>query len=87
MKNKHLLFFALGAAVGFCIPFLISSQSVSDDEHPRTEVPAAVSSPRVPTSVEFAGQTVDLKRADLHERMDREMLAFTYSHQLTLLML
>lgn len=87
MKNKHLLFFALGAALGFCIPFLISSQSVSDDEHPRTEVPTAVSSPRVPTSVEFAGQTIELRRADLHERMDREMLAFTYSHQLTLLML
>ena len=87
MKNRTLFVFLAGAAVGFCIPFLISSQSVSEDEHPLTEVPSASSSPRVPSSVEFAGQTVKLDRADLHERMDREMLAFTYSHQLTLLMI
>lgn len=48
---------------------------------------ADYSCPTVPADVTFAGQTVNLRRADLRERMDRELLAFTYSHQLTLLML
>ena len=87
MKNRSLFFFALGTAIGFCFPFLLSSHQVTDDEHTRSELPSPASSPLVPTSVEFAGQTIELRRADLHERMDREMLAFTYSHQLTLLML
>lgn len=43
--------------------------------------------PKAPSSVKFAGEEIDLTRADRHERMDREMLAFSYSHQLTLLML
>ena len=87
MKKRSLFFFALGTAIGFCFPFLLSSHQVTDEEHLRSEHPSPVSSPLVPTSVEYAGQTIDLRRADLHERMDREMLAFTYSHQLTLLML
>ncbi|MBR5234690.1 MAG: lytic transglycosylase domain-containing protein, partial [Bacteroidaceae bacterium] len=35
----------------------------------------------------FADETIRLDRADLRERMDREITAFTYSHQTTLLML
>ena len=43
--------------------------------------------PEVPENVTFAGDPIDLTRSDRHERMDREMLAFAYSHQLTILML
>lgn len=43
--------------------------------------------PEVPRSVEFCGQTVALARYDRHERMDRELLAFTYMHSTSLLML
>ena len=35
------------------------------------------SSPEVPASVIFCGKTIDLSRYDRHERMDRELLAFT----------
>ena len=48
-----------------------------------TTVPTTVlsySSPEVPTSVAFCGKTIDLTRFDRHERMDRELLAFTYMH-------
>ena len=41
----------------------------------------------VPESVEFAGQTIKLDRADLRERMDRELIAFTYSHNMSTLMI
>ncbi len=44
-------------------------------------------SPSVPESVTFAGQTVNLDTDDLYERMDRELIAFTYMHSNSTLML
>lgn len=44
-------------------------------------------SPRVPQYVVFAGDTIRFNRSDLYERMDRELIAFTYSHTNSLLML
>lgn len=43
--------------------------------------------PRVPEFVDFAGQTYRFDRPDLYERMDRELIAFTYGHTNSLLML
>ena len=43
--------------------------------------------PSVPDQVVFAGQTIKLDRADLRERMDRELIAFTYSHNMSTLMI
>lgn len=36
--------------------------------------------PATPRSVVFAGEEIDLTTQDRHERMDREMLSFCYSH-------
>ena len=41
----------------------------------------------VPDKVVFAGQTIKLDRADLRERMDRELIAFTYTHSTSTLMI
>ena len=43
--------------------------------------------PPVPQYVVFAGDTIRFNRSDLQERMDRELIAFTYSHINSLLML
>lgn len=43
--------------------------------------------PQVPSEMTFAGQTIKLDRADLRERMDRELVAFTYSHTNSTLMI
>ena len=43
--------------------------------------------PKVPESITFAGTTYRFDRPDLYERMDRELIAFTYSHTLSTLML
>ena len=43
--------------------------------------------PHVPDFVEYAGQTYRFDRPDLYERMDREMIAFTYGHTNSILML
>lgn len=38
----------------------------------------------IPSSLKFCGQDVDLSRYDRRERMDREILAFTYMHSSSL---
>ncbi len=43
--------------------------------------------PPVPEYVAFAGDTVRFDRMDFHERMDRELISFTYMHTNTTLML
>ncbi len=44
-------------------------------------------SPHVPEFIEFAGETIRFDRPDLYERMDRELITFTYGHTNSLLML
>ena len=43
--------------------------------------------PEIPTSIVFAGDTIDLTPQDRRERMDKEMLSFTYSHINTMLII
>ena len=48
---------------------------------------AAAQPPQVPESIRFAGQTITFDRPDLYERMDRELITFTYMHTNSTLML
>lgn len=41
----------------------------------------------VPERYTFAGQTVELTREDMYERMDREIITFSYMHTTSILML
>ena len=45
------------------------------------------SCPTVPESVILFGKKIDLTRFDRHERMDRELLAFTYMHSTSIQMI
>lgn len=47
----------------------------------------AQSAPRPPKSVSFAGELISIDTEDRYERMDRELMAFTYSHTSSMLML
>ena len=73
--------------IGMCVPLLLSNNKVGDKEMPESKVAALAVVPEIPTEVHFADEVITLNRADLRERMDREITAFTYSHQLTLLMI
>ena len=53
----------------------------------RTVIRDPVRPPQVPAFIVFAGDTIRFDRADLYERMDRELTAFTYSHTNSILML
>lgn len=48
---------------------------------------AAAQPPSPPKSMKFAGVTVNLERSDLYERMDRELITFTYMHTTSILMI
>ena len=43
--------------------------------------------PEVPSKMEFCGKVIDLTRMDRYERMDRELLAFTYMHSTSIQMI
>lgn len=43
--------------------------------------------PSVPASMEFAGDVISFARMDLYERMDRELISFTYMHTNSTLLL
>lgn len=52
---------------------------------PYSQIPYCAVSPLIPTELTFAGEKITLTQQDRRERMDREILAFTYSHINTLL--
>ena len=78
---------AISFACGTMVPLLIGSTSPSADEQlqARSEVPSITAPPSVPTAIQFAGQEIDLRRYDHRERMDRELMTFTYMHTSTML--
>ena len=62
---------------------LLSTLTMAAQNHPGTTA-LSYSSPQVPESIMFCGKEIDLTRFDRHERMDRELLAFTYMHSTSL---
>lgn len=65
----------------FCISsFLISAHCISAGSITKEQTELRYSCVEVPRTVVFCGDTIDLSRYDRHERMDRELLAFSYMH-------
>lgn len=54
----------------------------TEHEHPHF---STVVSPEIPKKVKFAGQSVDIDRTDMYERLDRELSAMAYTHGNTML--
>lgn len=89
--KKNSKYIALTAAIALCagssLPFLAGSSMLNPErDSVRSEVPYCVTSPSVPDKITFAGQDIDLLRYDHRERMDRELMSFTYMHSTTMLM-
>ncbi len=87
MKINYILTLILVFCIGASIPVLIGSSQVNEQHSAKSEVPYCVTSPTVPAQVTFDGETIDLRRYDRRERMDREMMAFTYMHSTTMLLI
>jgi hypothetical protein len=91
MKNRTRIssFIALAGLV--CIAIFMSSNKVHEPNNSsktgtQREMPK-VFPPEIPRSVNFAGETIDLTLQDRRERMDKELLSFTYAHTNTMLII
>ncbi|MBQ7877907.1 MAG: lytic transglycosylase domain-containing protein [Bacteroidaceae bacterium] len=76
------IFFAITV---YTATILLSSSNVSKENMPYSQIPYCAVSPKLPASITFAGEKIDLTSQEHRERMDREILAFTYSHINTML--
>ncbi len=90
MNKNHLKYTALTAVVALCagsvLPFLVGSDKFHPERDSVKSQTLSYTVPlHVPESVSFADETIDLDRYDLRERLDRELMAFTYMHSSTLL--
>ena len=70
--NKPLVILLAALCLGAAVPAKAQIVYIPEDVH--------FQSPRVPEFIEFAGETIRFDRPDLYERMDRELITFTYSH-------
>lgn len=70
----------------FSTMLAIASSSVIASPFSSDKGKIEYSTPIVPQKVTFCGKTIDLTRFDRHERMDRELLAFTYMHSTSIQM-
>ena len=86
MKKAYITLAALLLSISACAQNQ-NTQQEAFNPYPQGQLQMVYTAPKVPSKVDFAGTIVDLKKTDHRERMDREMLAFTYSHQNTILML
>lgn len=90
MKFKETITTTLMLAVLTATTLLLSSNNHQDtiqDDDKKVPGNGYTCSPEVPASITFAGEKIDLTAQDRRERLDREILAFTYSHTNTLLII
>ena len=90
MKFKEAITTTLILAVLTATTLLLSSnnhQDTTQDDDKKIPGNGYTCSPEVPASITFAGEKIDLTAQDRRERLDREILAFTYSHTNTLLII
>lgn len=64
-----------------------NTENSTQTESLSNDTPQQVHSLHIPEKIKFAGKNVSLKRHDIRERFDREMLAFTYMHSTTFLLI
>lgn len=92
--KKTTLFLFLLSGFQFFVNMTVSAADI-DTESNKNRLPdpnisyesSLVISPDVPEYVLFCGDTIWLKRYDMYERFDREMMAMSYMHSSTLQML
>lgn len=62
------------------LPFLVSAYCIGSDNREGQTEDDRYTCVDVPRYTVFCGDTIDLTRYDRHERMDRELLAFSFMH-------
>ena len=78
---KIVSLLALGAILPLLTGSRLPEKVIENNQFPST--PEMII-PHIPEKAIFAGEEIDLRPYDRRERMDRELLAFTYMHSNTL---
>lgn len=73
--------------LGIISLLLCTSSCTSTASAQKTETSTPYSCIEIPKSITFCDETIDLTRYDRRERMDRELLAFTYMHSSSIQMI
>ena len=83
MRTKNIAACLLATGIiSLTACFPVQSQNT---EQPRRDAAGMTTSPDIPESVTFCGQTIDLARYNMYEAMDRELSSLTYFHSSTLM--
>ena len=83
MRTKNIAACLLATGIiSLTACFPVQSQNT---EQPRRDAAGMTTSPDIPESVTFCGQTIDLTRYNMYEAMDRELSSLTYFHSSTLM--
>lgn len=86
-KNKFYSF-TIAIITGICLTCTGHLQAEELTENRNADYPPqSVKALPIPDKMNFAGTTYTLSRHDLRERFDREILAFTYMHSTTFLLI
>lgn len=75
------------AGIALSLPFLLACAYPNTNGSSPETSGNSTCPPEVPEYAVFANDTIHLQRYDLRERMDRELLAFSYMHSSSILML
>ena len=86
MRHKARISSFIIMAALICTAVFLSSNKTQDERGAKNEIPG-IYTPEIPLYTTFAGDTIDLTLQDRRERMDKEMLSFTYSHINTMLII
>ena len=81
-QKKFFIYAALLVVAGLACGYALAA-GLQDDAVAPPVTPQQVHAPAIPAQVQFAGRDIDLRRHDLRERFDRELLTFTYMHGTT----
>lgn len=84
---RYTLTLAATLCTGAALPLLFGSCPIDTADGNEPYTPYCITPPDVPTQSIFANDTIDLRRYDRRERMDRELMSFTYMHSTTTLMI
>lgn len=88
MKNRSTAVIAISATF-MCVGalFFLGAHNSTKAKQEKPVIPVITASPELPEQIKIAGEIVDLSRYDMHERYDREITSFSYTHNLTLLII
>lgn len=85
-KYKPYYFSGILLALVIIMPLLLSHTASPATQTQETQKSQGFMPPSAPTSATYANEKIDLRRTDRRERMDRELMAFSYMHSSSMLM-